>query len=131
MHRVFETMLTKFHEGVIGNQWLHSADMNVYVRRGYHTLPPLRAIRNAFDVANVEVIELRRGRGIFTEWLAVAERLASEYGFDAVFVESVLNPRLGEFLIRQGYTKMGPDQCPNYFKYCDHLTQKASLASAL
>ena len=120
-----ENMMSIYHEGLqtfcLGrtpNSWITMGDLRVYMRKGVHTLPPLRAVRNTFDIASVEVTSDKRGNGIFTEFLKVAEDLARENGFDAVYVENLLNPRLASFLARRGYTQMGSQEVPSFFRYC-------------
>lgn len=118
MNIPFHTDLLKFLESKLSNVWIYHPDISIYVRKGFHTLPPFRAVRNTLDVANISVLEARQKQGIFTEWLGVAEAMAAEHGFDAVYVESVLNPHLASFLTKRGYTKMGPASCPSFFQYC-------------
>lgn len=118
MSSEYTEQLQAFLLGKYNNAWIHHGDIAVYVRRGHHTLPPLRAIVDTFDVANIDVPQAKQKQGIFTRWLTMAEELAYEQGFTAVFVESVLNPHLARFLTKRGYTKSGPDECPNFFRYC-------------
>jgi hypothetical protein len=55
-----------------------------------------------FDIANVNVQEEFRGKGIFTEWLTKTIRLVLDQEFDAIYVENVLNPRLAMHFRNRG-----------------------------
>lgn len=84
------------------NYWLREKHMNVYVRKSIHALS--HQIAECLDIANIEVDEKYRGKGIFTAFLARAEQQAILAGKDAVYVESILNPKLLGMLIKRGYT---------------------------
>lgn len=119
-HIPYKTCLMKFLESKITNMWINHPDISIYVRKGWHRLPDFRMPVETFDIANINVPQTMQKQGIFTRWLEMAEDVANEEGFAAVFVESVLNPDLAKFLAKRGYTQSGPDECPNFFRYCQN-----------
>jgi GNAT superfamily N-acetyltransferase len=57
----------------------------------------------AFDVATIEVPEELQGQGRGTQFFDWAEAEADRIGV-AIYVESILNERLYQFLLRRGYS---------------------------
>lgn len=96
------------------NRWLESSDdiLRVYVRRSVRIW---QTIMNGgevtLDLASISAEP--QGTGRFTEFLNFAESLKP---FDGIFVESVLNPRLADFLHRRGYTEI-PNLEPSSFLF--------------
>ena len=94
------------------NEWLNGDDMAVYVRRSvprYLTDDPKKEEKYVtLDIASVTVYE--KGQGNFTRFLEEAEKLNP---WPAIYVESVLEPRLEKFLLRKGYTEQ--DRTPKSF----------------
>lgn len=89
------------------NEWLNGDDMNVYVRK---SMPrPINGGRYVtLDIASVGVY--KKGQGLFTKFLAEAEKLNP---WPAIYVESVQEPRFGYFLLRMGYKQV--DSVPASF----------------
>jgi hypothetical protein len=82
------------------SEWLNGDDMAVYVRKSVprilndgHKYPTL-------DIASVTVY--RRGQGHFTKFLREAHAMNP---WPATYVENVLEPRLGKFLLGEGFTQ--------------------------
>ena len=77
---------------------------------------------DCLDLASVEVIERFRGKGRFTTFLGVFEQKAKEIG-RAVFVESVMDQRLQNFLIKRRYKQdaRSAQPAPNFYKLNDLL----------
>lgn len=90
------------------NEWLNGDDMAVYVRK---SVPRYIGDKKmvTLDIASITVYH--KGQGNFTKFLAEAEKLNP---WPATFVESVLEPRFGCFLSRQGYTQV-EDVIPTSF----------------
>lgn len=82
------------------NQWIRERFMDVYVRRSKRYLNG--QMIECLDFATVEVDERRRGKGHFTKFLLRFEQEAAKLK-RAVYVESILEPRLVPFLTRMGY----------------------------
>jgi N-acetylglutamate synthase-like GNAT family acetyltransferase len=69
-----------------------------------------------FDLSNVIVRSTMRSSGRFTALMDLIEDQVPKYGFKAIYIESVLEPRLESFISRRGYTRT-PDPHPYcYFK---------------
>ena len=99
------------------NAWLREPNMSVYVRRSVRILGNNRDIVPCLDLASVEVDESKRGTGILTKFLRRFEAEAKSLK-RAVYVESIQEPRLREFLLKNGYTLTGRDNdiAVNMFK---------------
>jgi hypothetical protein len=82
------------------NTWIAEKYIKIYVRRS------TRFIDNkpvpCLDIGSVEVDEKYRGCGIFKEFLSRFEREAAKMN-RGVFVESILNTRLRDYLVGNGY----------------------------
>jgi len=102
--------LKQFLRSKLQNAWLsepcprgRDVRIEVYVRRGHHVLT--KDAGDTFpclDLANIQVVKEYRGHGYFTKFLSRAEKEASNRGW-AIFVESILEPRLAIFLKKRGY----------------------------
>jgi len=90
--------------------WFECGPMRIYLRKTQHYLGG--AVVPTLDVGSVEVEESCRGQGIFTTYLELIEA-----GERTVFVESVLNARLQEFLRKRGYTEVpnSSGSCPSFY----------------
>lgn len=89
----------------IRNAWIQEKDIQVYVRRSIRALESKMV--PCFDIGSVEVNEESRGKGIFTAFLRRFEKYAKQAN-KAVFIESILNKDLEEFLIKNGYSYVTP-----------------------
>lgn len=100
----------------IRNTWIYEHDIEVYIRRSLRTLSGSYTA-SCFDVANVSVTEERRGCGIFTGFLSEFETHAKTRN-RVVYVESILEPRLYQFLLKRGYTthSLSHSICPSVYK---------------
>jgi len=110
--------LTSFLSSPINSVWLHDDNkiFQVYVRKsrrliGYSIMHPV------FDVSNVNVAREHQQQGLFKSWLKTAELIAKQHGFVGVYVESILNPHLVAFLLREGYVVVGDLLPPNMYKH--------------
>ena len=100
--------LVQFLQGPRRNEWITDGPMRVYIRKANHIIAG--ALIRTLDVASVSVDPDARRRGVFSLWLAGAEKLAREQGL-VVRVESILNPHLSRFLSRRGYIRV-PNTVP-------------------
>ena len=99
--------LAQFLAGPYRNLWIEDERMKVYVRRGNHLIGTKSTL--CLDIANVLVAKEHQSTGVFTSWLLYAEFMAKEWGLRAVFVESILTPRLRTFLSCCGYVRQVVD----------------------
>lgn len=97
------------------NTWIYGRRIKVYIRRSNRLIND--KIMSCLDLANVEVDENYRGIGIFTKFL-------DDFEFNAiqmkrvVYVESIPNLRLYNYLLRRGYklTKLSNPLSPCVYK---------------
>lgn len=82
------------------NQWIRERCMNVYVRKSKRYINGKMV--DCLDFASVEVDERHRGKGYLKKFLVRFEQEATKLK-RAVYVESILEPRLVPFLTRMGY----------------------------
>jgi len=90
------------HTRHTANQWLYHDDIEIYVRIAYRVIEG--NMEKVFDIANVNVPEKKRGKGIFTRLLKEIERTIP---YKYLHVENVHNSRVRSFLLEQGYTQDG------------------------
>ena len=96
------------------NTWIREPHISVYVRRsirfiGDKSIPCL-------DIGSVTVDEKFQGRGVFTAFLERFEHEAEQLN-RAVFVESILEPRLRKFLLSEGYSFVPNTMEANMYKF--------------
>jgi N-acetylglutamate synthase-like GNAT family acetyltransferase len=98
------------------NEWITEFNISVYCRKGTHLLTQ-DIFCDCIDIGSVTVEEDERGKGLFTQFLERVESIAYAE-CKAVWVESILEPRLVEFLKKRGYEKCPfyADEAPTYFK---------------
>lgn len=96
----------------IRNTWIYERDIKVYVRRSTRYIDGNSVL--CLDIASVEVLEKRRGQGLFKAFLNRVEKAAAAMNRE-VFVESILEPRLLQFLLKRNYTLV-----PNSIPPCVH-----------
>lgn len=94
-------------------KWFQFGELKVYLRvsQRFH----IEGAVLALDVASVEVEPKHQGKGIFSGFLKTVEQVAVERNL-YVFVESIMNPLLVEYLPTRGYSltfPSGADICPN------------------
>ena len=99
----------------VRNTWIYERNIAIYVRRSRRFIAG--KVTLCLDLASVEVVEKSRGIGIFTSFLDRFEEAATKLN-RAVFVESILEPRLVSFLNRREYTnyQLSTDLCPSMYK---------------
>jgi hypothetical protein len=96
----------------IRSTWIYERDIQVYVRRSNRHIDG--NLVSCLDIASVEVNEDRRGQGMFKAFLNRFEKAAALMNRE-VFVESILEPRLLQFLLKRNYTLI-----PNSIPPCVH-----------
>lgn len=79
--------------------WLQDDKMEVYVRAARHFID--NKSQDSLDIANIRVFE--EGKGTFKNFLAEAVSLNP---FDVVYIENIHNPRLVEYLEREGWRRV-------------------------
>ena len=93
------------------NAWISFKQMEVYVRRSKRRVNG--AMVRVFDLANMSASEETSGKGSLWE---LVEQLKTLKGFDGLYVENVLNPRLEKSLLSRGWEQVTfNDNWPNCF----------------
>lgn len=96
------------------SRWFYSDSFAVYTRitNWKLAMPGIWVV----CLANIEVAERYRGLGLFSALLAVLHARQGAIRADAVYVESVINKRLREYLVRNGFepARALPDELPSY-----------------
>lgn len=88
--------------------WLYGNDLHVYVRHAVHVLD--KSAIETLDIANVE--SMAPGKGYFRKFLREAHEM---HPWAATYVENVLDQRFGNFLLKEGFSKL--ETTPScYFK---------------
>lgn len=112
--------VSNFLAGKANNAWIDVGHVHVYVRRGLHMIEA--EATDTFDVANVEVQEDLRGRGMFTtfivnlEVLLRSELLLSRSNIQVLYVENVLNHRLAVSLAEWDFTRIEGSEPPCFYR---------------
>lgn len=97
------------------NVWLNEPKFSVYIRRSMRYINGEKI--PCLDLGSIEVDEEERGKGVLKAFLLKMENAAKQMN-RAVFVESVLEPRLIPFLLNRGYLKY-PDSSeitPSFYR---------------
>lgn len=81
--------------------WIEIGKVRCYFRCNHRSLPI--GYTKTLDLANFNIEEEERGKGYFTKWLGQIEAFAFGHNL-TVFIENVINERLGPFFVRRGYT---------------------------
>lgn len=98
-----------------GWMWCDRELVEIYFRKAFRIIDN-QIVENILDVANITVKYNYRGQGVFTSALQDIERIAKEKGFQGIFIESVLEPRLIGFLTKQGYRQIPAQYDVNFYK---------------
>lgn len=94
-----------FLEGPKRAGWIQTLDghAHAFVRRSVRLFG--RGLEPCFDLANLQVRDTMRGRGALTAFVSALGGILPEG--HPVLLESVLNPRLAAWAIREGWTPYG------------------------
>jgi hypothetical protein len=101
------------------NEWISFGEMEVYVRKSKRYFPSIKdGFISCFDVANVNVIDGEQGKGKFTSFFDVVIELAQVQGYDAIYIESVINSKFAESLSKKkGMIEISTDKNQRNFVY--------------
>lgn len=87
--------------GMPVSRWYRANGLELYTRHGRAVV--VQGVQHALCLANIELSERRQGRGYFSHLVAYLVDHAPSLGYRALKVESVNNPRLLDWLLRQGF----------------------------
>ena len=107
------------------NELINNVELNIRTNQWYnfplyHMVAYIRVTSRyindeyikTIDLSTVEVSEAYMNKGFFTKFIQEIEYLAKVYS-RTIYVESIINPILGDFLVRRGYHKL-EHQCMYY-----------------
>lgn len=115
-HALQDVQLQTFIESSTRNTWLHLPTISVYVRKSKRIHEG--RLFACLDIANISVEPDRQQQGVFGNWFKQAELLAQQH-FEAIYVESVINPVMEEFCLRHGFNRCDDNLSRNYIKQLD------------
>lgn len=87
------------------NEWLESSMGKVYVRKGIHYCSTFHQGIRCLDIANIQIVN--NNTGVFSSWYPGVREIATNFGVEAIFVESVLNKHFAAKLERMKMVKEG------------------------
>lgn len=110
--------MEKFLASPAKNQWVSTSQMDVYVRKGNHMVS--RHMYLFIDLACMTVKEEMQSQGLFKQTLELFKQLCGTT-YQGVYMESVLNPRLAQYLrelteAETGYHWSEETQCCSWLK---------------
>lgn len=112
--------LDTFFDKDLPNHYLKYPHLDVFVRNGqrlFYSEEGYGEFNRCLDIVNVNVHPKYQRKGVFSDFLKLAEETCIKRDVPYVFVENVLNKHLPAFLIRQGYSLMPYRlSVPCYFK---------------
>ena len=123
-HELKENTPTGFLTSPIRNEYVKFNGLSIYLRKGTILINgepkntiQLANITNPRRSTNMEIRPNPKSTGKFSSLMNELERLAKEYGYDGVYVESVLNSFLPDVLERYGYSQVNINAgTKNYWK---------------
>lgn len=68
------------------------------------------------SIADITVADACRGRGFFTQWIEYLEAHRADLCATHLYVENVANPRLALRLTRDGFTQVGHEMLPSFYR---------------
>ncbi|HWG89150.1 MAG TPA: hypothetical protein VN679_15300 [Candidatus Acidoferrales bacterium] len=98
------------------NQWFAFGPMQIYMRRSVRCLHGTDETVRALDIANVEVAQSQRGKGLFGRLLNAVDAVGATTGTHIIYVESVLNDRFADYLKRHGFIYDTDTQPPSFYR---------------
>lgn len=92
---VLKRKMEEFLSSSLRNCWIHTPQMQVYVRKGHHIVNRHHYL--FLDIANIIVYENYRRKGLFKQTLDLFLHMCGAQ-YQGVYVESVHNPGLATYL---------------------------------
>lgn len=92
-------------------KWLQDGFIKIYIKAQYTYVDS--QVLSCVNLSTIDVVstdpdnpELNMGKGLFTKFLDEMEILAPALGYECIKVESVINRRLVQFLLKRGYIQI-------------------------
>ncbi len=97
------------------NEWIDYGPIDLYVTVGLRYIEGKKV--KAVNLSSFRVVdEALIGKGHFSRLLRSTESLGKKYGYDGVYVESILNPTLIEILKHKGFRIITDYEPPSMYK---------------
>jgi hypothetical protein len=108
-HTLMKKRVYRWYNSTIRNAWIHTKTTSVYLRKSSRIIDGVKI--NVIDLANVNVHEKYQNNGYFKSLILFLESL------DTVYIENVLNDKLAESLLNNGYRQVN-HRC--FIKHCEN-----------
>jgi GNAT superfamily N-acetyltransferase len=92
--------------------WETLPHMRIYIRVTQHWMGGKK--QPTIDLANIEVAERMRGKGLFTILLSKIEKFAKK-ARRVVYIENVMNRQFADFFRRRGYEEIDTGGLPCFY----------------
>ena len=110
-----ETELEQIIKLPRANEWITHGPFRLYIRVGGRAIDG--EMVKAIDLANFEIVdEKERGKGHFSNLLSLVNDLGKKYGYDGIYVESILNPDLITILRNKKFRIVSQYDPPSMYK---------------
>lgn len=97
------------------NEWITHGPFKLYIRVGDRFIGEKKM--KVIDLANFQITdEKERGKGHFSRLLKVVNDLGKKYGYDGIYVESILNPDLITILNKKNFRIVTQDDPPSMYR---------------
>lgn len=97
------------------NEWIVYGPFELYIRVGPRYIGTQKV--KAIDLANFQIPdEEERGKGHFSKLLNDVNELGKKYGYDGIYVESILNDDLVKILDKKGFKIVSRQDPPSMYK---------------
>lgn len=101
------------------SKWFEDGSMRVYMRfepmRHFRSKSGDAVYKRILTVSNVSVNEELRGKGIYSQFLAEIESVATKNNIDGIMIENVLDPNQTKIYTDRGYVKLNNGEPSPWF----------------
>lgn len=96
-------------------EWMLTDEFSLYVRAQKRLIN--REIREVITIASIDVTPAYQRQGLFKQLVARLTEIARDKHMHALVVESVLNPDLSAYLVREGYAPIHQGElAPSFYR---------------
>jgi GNAT superfamily N-acetyltransferase len=116
IYQQLDDFIDQNKDRMVGNQWIESDKMHVYVRKAYHVVDGKWKV--SLDIGSIEVDEKHRQKGHAKRFISHALKVCP---WNIVYVENVQNPILREYLRKENWietdvVQMGDVYVSHFYK---------------
>jgi predicted GNAT family N-acyltransferase len=99
----YPTLKDFIHSKILRNSHIEEPDLVAYMRKSNRFIEG--KMHEFLDIGRILVDSNKRGTGVFKKFLSDVENFARQLN-RGVFIESIMEPRLIDFLKNRGYKRM-------------------------